>query len=61
VVRRPTDDRRPLVAALRNAPEDEEFEISDEKQAVADAREWLAGRGGKGIPHEEAMQRLGRE
>jgi len=40
---------------------DEEFEISDEKQAVADAREWLAGRGGKGIPHEEAMQRLGRE
>jgi hypothetical protein len=26
---------------------------------VAEAREWLARRGGKGIPHEEAMRRLG--
>jgi len=51
----------PVATALRNAPEDDEPETGDEKQAVAEARDWLAGRGGKGIPHEEAMRRLGLE
>lgn len=51
----------PVAAALRNAPSDDEPETEDEKQAVAEARDWLARRGGKGIPHEEAMRRLGLE
>jgi hypothetical protein len=51
----------PVAAALRNAPIDDEPETDREKQAVAEARDWLAGRGGKGIPHDEAMRRLGLE
>ena len=51
----------PVAAALRNAPIDDEPETDDEKQSVAEARDWLARRGGKGIPHEEAMRRLGLE
>ncbi len=51
----------PVGAALRNAPEDEEPEGEAEKRAAAEARDWLAKRGGKGIPHEEAMRRLGIE
>lgn len=49
----------PVATALRNAPIDDEPETEDEKQAVAEARDWLAKRGGKGIPHDEAMRRLG--
>lgn len=49
----------PATAALRNAaPEDEEIG-EDEEQAVKEARVWLRNNGGKGIPHEEAMRRLG--
>jgi hypothetical protein len=51
----------PVATALRNAPEDDEPETEDEKRAVSEARDWLAGRGGKGIPHDEAMRRLGLE
>ena len=51
----------PVAAALRNAPIDDEPETEEEKQAVAEAREWLAQHGGKGIPHREAMRRLGLE
>jgi hypothetical protein len=51
----------PVAAALLNAPIDDEPETDDEKQAVAEASDWLARRGGKGIPHEEAMRRLGLE
>ena len=49
----------PVAAALRNAPIDDEPETEEKKQAVAEAREWLARRGGKGIPHKEGMRRLG--
>ncbi|MBZ5727955.1 MAG: hypothetical protein LAP87_23550 [Acidobacteriia bacterium] len=49
----------PVGAALRNAPIDDEPETGEERQAVAETRGWLARRGGKGIPHEEAMRRLG--
>ena len=48
----------PVAAALRNAPIDDEAETEDEKHAIAEAREWLANHGGKGIPHDEAMRRL---
>ena len=51
----------PVAAALRKAPIDDEPETEDEKRAVAEAREGLSKRGGKGIPHEEAMRRLGLE
>ena len=49
----------PVAAALRNAPVDDEPETEDEKRAVAVARDWLQKNGGKGIPHAEAMRRLG--
>jgi hypothetical protein len=51
----------PVAVALRHAPIDDEPETGDEKQSAAGARDWLARRGGKGIPHDEAMQRLGLE
>ena len=51
----------PVAAALRNAPVDDEPETGDEKQEVAEARDWLTRRGGKGIPHAEAMRRIGLE
>jgi hypothetical protein len=51
----------PVATALRNAPLDDEPETEEEKQAVAKARVWLQRNGGKGIPHEEAMRRLGLE
>jgi hypothetical protein len=44
----------PVAAALRNAPTDDEPESEEEKQSVAETREWLARHGGKGIPHDEA-------
>jgi len=49
----------PVTAALRNAPLDDESETDDEKAAVAEAKTWLQNNGGKGIPHAEAMRRLG--
>jgi hypothetical protein len=48
----------PVTAALRNAPFDDEEESYEERDAVADARHSLQ-RNGKGIPHSEAMHRLG--
>ncbi len=51
----------PVAAALRNAPLDDEPETEEEQAAVTEARTWLKNNGGKGIPHAEAMQRLGLE
>ena len=51
----------PVAAALRNAPLDDEPETEAEALAVAEARDWLKKNGGKGIPHAEAMRRLGLE
>jgi hypothetical protein len=51
----------PVAAALRNAPVDDEPETEDEKQGAAEARDWIARRDGKGIPHGEAMRSLGLE
>jgi hypothetical protein len=51
----------PVSVALRNASVDDELETAEERQAFAEARDWLAKRGGKGVPHEEAMRRLGLE
>lgn len=49
----------PVVAALANAPLEDEEISEEEERAVAEARQWLEPNGGKGIPHEEAMRRLG--
>ena len=51
----------PVSRAIANAPIDDEPESEEEKQSVAETREWLASHGGKGIPHDEAMRRLGLE
>ncbi len=51
----------PVGAALRYAPIDDEPETEEERAAVEEAHEWLAKRDGKGIPHGEAMRRLGLE
>ena len=51
----------PVTAALHNAPFDDEPESEEEKLAVSEARDWLKKNGGKGIPHAEAMRRLGLE
>jgi len=49
----------PVANALRAAPiEDEEID-EEEERAVAEARTWLKDHGGRGIPHDEAMRRLG--
>lgn len=46
-------------ATLQNAPFDDEPETEAERQAVARARISLQKNGGKGVPHNEAMRRLG--
>ena len=51
----------PVTAALQNAPIDDEPETESEKLAVDEARQWLSDNGGIGIPHAEAMRRLGLE
>ena len=51
----------PVTAALRNAPLDDEPETEQDQLAAAEARDWLRQNGGQGIPHAEAMRRLGLE
>lgn len=51
----------PVTTALRKAPLDDEQEDEEEKLAVSEARAWLQKNGSKGIPHAEAMKRLGLE
>jgi len=51
----------PISRALANAPVDDEPVAEEEERAVAEAREWLRSNGGKGIPHNETMRRLGLE
>jgi hypothetical protein len=49
----------PVSLALLNAPIDDEPVTEGEKAEVAESHEWLKRNGGKGIPHDEAMRRLG--
>ncbi len=51
----------PVTAALANAPLEDEQISEQEERAVEEAREWVKHNGGKGIPHDEAMRRLGLE
>jgi len=47
----------PVLRALENAPLDDEPETEEERAGAAEARQELLE--GKGIPHEEALRRLG--
>ncbi len=49
----------PVAAALRNAPFEDEDISDEEERAVEVARQELRLNGGKGVPHDEAMRRLG--
>jgi len=49
----------PNETTLRDAPFDDEPETEAERDAVAQARASLQRNGGKGVPHTEAMRRLG--
>ena len=49
----------PVTLALLNAPIDDEPVTDEERAELAEAHEWLDRNGGKGIPHDEAMRRLG--
>jgi hypothetical protein len=50
-----------VTLALLNAPIDDVPVTEDEKLAIAEADEWFKQNGDKGIPHDEAMRRLGLE
>jgi hypothetical protein len=49
----------PVAGALANAPPEDEEISQDEERAVGEARESLKRNGGRGVPHSEAMRRLG--
>lgn len=49
----------PVSLTLLNAPFDDEPVTEEEQREIAESEEWLKQNGGKGIPHEEAMRRLG--
>lgn len=51
----------PVASALAGAPLDDEEESEEERAAAVEAAGWLERNGGKGIPHAEAMRRLGLE
>ena len=51
----------PVAAAFRNAPIDDEPYTEEEQRLVAEADEWFAQNGGRGIPHEEVVRELGLE
>jgi hypothetical protein len=48
-------------SALSHAPFDDEPETDAERAAVTEARASLKRNDGKGVPHKEAMRRLGLE
>ncbi len=52
-----SDANHRLLRNLANAPLDDEPETEEERAAVAEARQELLE--GRGIPHEEAIRRLG--
>jgi len=49
----------PVSRKLAAASVDDEPEIEEERRAVAQAKQWLRQRGGKGIPHEAVLQDFG--
>jgi hypothetical protein len=46
-------------ATIQDAPFDDEPESEAERRAVAQGRASIQKNGGKGVPHSEAMRRLG--
>jgi len=45
----------PVSRAIANAPEDDEPETEQERQAVAESKAWFKRQGGQGISHEEVL------
>ena len=51
--------RDPVDQALARAPIDDEPEAEDEREAVAQARQWFEGNRGRGIPHDKVLEEFG--
>lgn len=49
----------PVERAIANAPEDDEPESEQERQAVAESKAWFERNHGRGIPHEEVLADFG--
>ena len=49
----------PVDQALARAPIDDEPETEDERQAVAQAREWFEENRGRGVPHDQVLEEFG--
>lgn len=49
----------PVSRAIANASIDDEPETDQERQGVAESKEWFERRGGQGFPHEEVLADFG--
>ena len=49
----------PVSRAIANAPIDDEPATGQERQIVAESKDWFQRRGGQGTPHEELLADLG--
>jgi hypothetical protein len=49
----------PVSRAIANAPIDDEPETDQERQMVAESKDWFERRGARGIPHEEVLTDFG--
>jgi hypothetical protein len=49
----------PVSRAIANASINDEQETDQERQDVAESKEWFERRGGEGIPHEEVLADFG--
>jgi hypothetical protein len=45
----------PVARAMANAPIDDEPEMPEERQEVAESKNWFERRGGKGIPQDQVL------
>jgi hypothetical protein len=49
----------PVPRAIAGAPIDDEPETDQERQTVAESKDWVERRGGRGISHEEVLADFG--
>src|SRR5690242_8302919 len=49
----------PVSIAIKNAPADDEPETDEERQAVAESKDWFKQRGGQGISHDQVLAEFG--
>ena len=48
----------PVARAIANAPEDDEEESGQERQAVSESKSWFKQHGSSGIPHDEVVAKF---